>query len=53
MTKNNQRVALTKKLLRQGMVKLIGEEDVDKITVLELCQQAGINRSTTMAVRTK
>lgn len=46
MTRNNQRVALTKKLLRQGMVKLIDEEDVDKITVLELCQKAGINRST-------
>lgn len=46
MAKTNQRVALTKKLLQQGMVKLIDKEDVAKITVLELCQQAGINRST-------
>lgn len=46
MAKTNQRVALTKKLLQQAIVKLIDREDVAKITVLELCQRAGINRST-------
>ena len=42
----NQRVRLTKQLLREAMLHRLEQGDVDKVTVVALCQEAGINRST-------
>ena len=42
----NQRVMLTKRLLKEGLLKLLAKKNIKKISVSELCQTAGINRST-------
>lgn len=44
--KTNQRVLLTKKLLKDGLVSLLKTETIDHISVKALCENAGINRST-------
>ncbi|MGN1417617.1 MAG: TetR/AcrR family transcriptional regulator [Oscillospiraceae bacterium] len=42
----NQRIKLTKRLLKESLLKLLDEKNIKKISVSELCQTAGINRST-------
>ncbi len=42
----NQRVRLSKQLLRQSLIKLLGEQPIHKISVREICDQAQVNRST-------
>lgn len=42
----NQRVRITKMLLKDALTKLLYEKKIEKITVSELCESAGINRST-------
>lgn len=46
----NQRVLLTKRLLREGLLRLLGQgpgqKPIDRISVSELCREAGINRAT-------
>lgn len=42
----NQRIALTKRLLREGLLRLLKEKSLDKINVAELCRESGINRTT-------
>ncbi|MCR5783533.1 MAG: TetR/AcrR family transcriptional regulator C-terminal domain-containing protein [Clostridia bacterium] len=42
----NQRVALTKRLIKENLLKLLREKDVTRVTVKELCSASGINRST-------
>lgn len=44
--KENQRIALTKRLLRENLLKLMSEKNIKNITVMELCEAAEINRST-------
>ena len=44
--KENQRIALTKKLLQEGMLRLLEQKTLDKISVTELCRESGINRAT-------
>ena len=44
--KENQRIALTKRLLKESLMQLMSEKNLSKITVSELCETAGINRST-------
>ncbi|MGN1399472.1 MAG: TetR/AcrR family transcriptional regulator [Erysipelotrichaceae bacterium] len=44
--KENQRIALTKRLLKESLIKLMAEKNIQQITVMELCQAAEINRST-------
>ena len=44
--KENQRIALTKKLLQEGLLRLLEVKSLDKISVTELCQESGINRAT-------
>ena len=44
--KENQRIALTKKLLQEGLLRLLEEKSLDKISVTELCRESGINRAT-------
>lgn len=45
-TRENQRVLLTKRLLKEGLLKLLEEKPLDKINVSELCRAADINRAT-------
>lgn len=42
----NQRVRLSKQLLRQSMIKLLSEKSIHKISVREICDLAQVNRST-------
>lgn len=46
MDRENQRVAITKRLLKESLLRLLEEKDMDKINVTELCREAGINRVT-------
>ncbi len=42
----NQRVRISKKMLKSALLKLLKEKSIDKITVYELCSTAEINRTT-------
>lgn len=42
----NQRVRLTKQLLKNALTELLKEKRLDKITIYELCNKAQINRTT-------
>lgn len=44
--KENQRIALTKKLLQEGLLRLLTVKTLDNISVTELCRESGINRAT-------
>lgn len=44
--KENQRIALTKKLLQEGLLRLLETKTLDRISVTELCRESGINRAT-------
>ena len=44
--KENQRIALTKKLLQEGLLRLLAVKTLDNISVTELCKESGINRAT-------
>lgn len=42
----NQRIRLTKQMLKDALTKLLKEKPLEKITIQELCQTAQINRTT-------
>lgn len=42
----NQRVRLTKQLLKRSLMELMETENISKISIKSICQRAGINRST-------
>lgn len=42
----NQRVMLTKRLVREALLEMLKKNNIRKISIRELCQVAGINRST-------
>ncbi len=44
--KMNQRVALTKRLIKDGLLLLLKNKDIQQISVKELCETAQVNRST-------
>ena len=46
MEKENQRVRLTRMLLKEKLQELLKEKPVGRISVKELCEASGINRST-------
>lgn len=46
MKQENQRVMLTKRLIREALVELLKVKQLRQISVRELCEHAGINRST-------
>lgn len=46
MERENQRIAITKRLLKESMLRLLEVKELDKINVTELCREAGINRVT-------
>ncbi len=42
----NQRILLTKRMLKEGLLRLLEQKDLDKIHINELCRESGINRAT-------
>lgn len=46
MERENQRIAITKRLLKESMLRILREKDLDTVNVTELCREAGINRAT-------
>lgn len=46
MNKENQRIALTKRLLKEGLLRLLQNKPLKEIPVTELCRESGINRAT-------
>lgn len=42
----NQRVMLTKRLIREALLEMLKTRNIKKISIRELCQIAGINRTT-------
>ncbi|MGN0519324.1 MAG: TetR/AcrR family transcriptional regulator [Candidatus Fimenecus sp.] len=45
-TKENQRIVLTKRMLKEALLRIMSVKNIQSITVSELCEDAGINRST-------
>jgi len=46
MAEVNQRVAVTKRMVKEGLLRLLKRRPLEKINITELCQEAGINRTT-------
>lgn len=46
MKKENQRVAITKRLIKEALLRLLRKRHISKISICELCQEAEINRTT-------
>ncbi len=46
LMKNDMRVAVTERMLREGMLRCLEERPLSKISVSELCREAGVNRAT-------
>jgi len=46
MPKGNQRVAISKRLLKEGVMKLLKKKHINNISVSELCKVSEINRTT-------
>lgn len=44
--KNDLRVIVTKRMLREGLLQCLKSKPLSKITVTELCREAGVNRAT-------
>ncbi len=44
--KTDMRVMLTKRLLREGLLRMLERESLSKISISELCKESGINRAT-------
>ena len=42
----NQRIRITKRMLKEALIRLLGQKAIEKIKVQELCQEAQINRTT-------
>jgi len=46
MGESNQRVLITKRMLKEGLMRLLNDKPLDKISITELCRESGINRTT-------
>lgn len=44
--KENQRISITKRLLKEGLLRLLAQKPLDRIRINELCAESGINRTT-------
>lgn len=44
--KENKRILTTKKLLREGLLRLLATQNLEEISISELCRTAGVNRAT-------
>lgn len=46
MPKVNQRIVISKRLVKEGLLRLLRKKHISKVSVSALCQEAGINRTT-------
>ena len=46
MERENQRIAITKRMLKESILEILKKKDLDAINITELCREAGINRAT-------
>lgn len=46
MERENQRVAMSKRLLKEGLLRMLENQELDKVNVSALCRESGINRAT-------
>ena len=46
MEKRNQRVVLTKQMIHTAFLRLLQNKSIRNISISELCDAAGINRTT-------
>lgn len=46
MAKEDQRIRLTKRILKETLIEMLATADIDRISVTALCRRAEINRST-------
>ena len=46
MEKQNQRIMLTKQLIHAAFLRLLRSKGIREISIRELCDEAGINRTT-------
>lgn len=46
MAELNQRVAVTKRMVKEGLMRMLKKKPLEKVNITELCQEAGINRTT-------
>lgn len=44
--RENQRIMLTRRLVKESLVRLLATQGIRQVSIRELCEQAGINRST-------
>ena len=44
--KNDQRIAITRRMLKEGLLGLLKTKELNKVSVTELCHESGINRAT-------
>ena len=44
--RENQRVAMSKRLLKEGLLRLLETQELEKVNVSTLCRESGINRAT-------
>lgn len=44
--KEDRRIKITKLLLKESLIDLLYEKDINKITIKEVCEKADLNRST-------
>lgn len=44
--KSDIRMILTKRLLREGLLQCLEKKPIEKITIQELCEESGVNRTT-------
>ena len=44
--KSDMRMILTKRLLREGLLRCLEKKPIEKITIHELCEESGVNRTT-------
>ena len=44
--KENQRIVLTRRLLQEGLLRLLATQKLEDISVTALCKESGINRAT-------
>lgn len=46
MEKENQRIAVTRRMLQEGLLKLLERKDLADISITELFRESGVNRAT-------
>lgn len=44
--KENQRIVITKRMLKEGLLRLLKTKKLEKIHINELCEESSVNRAT-------